>query len=274
MIKPFRFEADPSFEFDADPLRGEAEFGANLGESAYEFGETSNPTSPAPRPAARRTPQQSTFALVRSIPDDPDYRKHVPINYRLNAKKIVGEVAQDLSSKGKSAHFWVELTHLGLVAAEIFAEASLLVAGLAIGAPVLALAAVFLALGAPYYEAAEKIGAKWAATGFSRGVVMGANKRKASLVKDYFGNDYFPPNPQFPRGRSIAMANYKVGLLVGYVQGRVLSLSPNQHVIFWRDLGHRMGNQSHRGPQGQWKRREWIDWYVTAAAVFRRDHLA
>jgi len=264
MSKPFDFEAAPWSE--------ETEFGANLGEFAAEFGETSTRTSPAPRPAALRTPQGSKFALVRAIPDHPNYRKYVPINYRLNAKKIVGEVAQDLSSKGSSAHFWVELAHLGVAAAEIFAEASVLVAGLAIGGPLLALAGSFLALGAGYAEAAEKIAANWAATGFSRGVVMGADKRRASVVKDYFGNLYFPPNPRFPRGRDVAIANYRMGLLVGYVQSRLLS--QNQRVIFWRDLGHRMGDQSHRGPQKQWQRREWVDWYTEAAAAFRRHHLA
>jgi hypothetical protein len=213
----------------------------------------------------------AAFALASVIPDDPNYQKYIPINYRLNAKKIVGEVAQDLSSRGKSAHFWVELAHGGLVAAEIFGEAFTLVAGLAIAGPILGLVATGLALGAPYYEAGEKIASNWSATGFSRGVVIGADKRRAHLVKDYFGNDYFPPNPAFPRGRSIAIGNYKMGLLVGYVNGR--ALSENQRAIFWRDLGHRMGDQSYRGPNSRWGRREWIDWYVTAAAVFRRDHL-
>jgi hypothetical protein len=223
---------------------------------------------------APSTPKQSAFELVRVIPNDPNYSKYVPINYRLNAKKIVGHVAQDLSSKGKSAHFWVDLAHMGATAVEIsgiVAETSLLSAGLAIGGPILAVVAVGLALGAPYYEAGEKIAANWSATGFSRGVVMGADKRSAKLVKEYFGNDYFPPNHAFPRGRSIAMGNYRMGLLVGYVQGRLLS--KNQHAIFWRDLGRRAGNQSYRGSQKQWTRRQWIDWYVTVAAVFRRDHL-
>jgi hypothetical protein len=216
-------------------------------------------------------PQTSTFALVRAIPDDPDYRKHVPLNYRLDAKKIVGEIAQDLSSKGKSADFWVELAHAGLTAAEIFDETSALVGALAIAAPVLGLVATGLALGAGYYEAGEKIAADWSATGFARGAVMGADGCRASKVKDYFGNDYFAPNPQFPRGRLIAMGNYKMGLLVGYAQGR--RLLPNQRMIFWRDLGQRMGDQSYRGPSAQWQRREWIDWYVSVAAVFRANRL-
>jgi hypothetical protein len=90
----------------------------------------------------------------------------------------------------------------------------------------------------PYLAAAEKIAAEWSATGFSRGGVMGADKRKATLLKDYFGSDYFPRNDAFPRGRDIAIANYSIGLRVDYVQGRVLA--PNQRTIFWHDLGLRM----------------------------------
>ena len=208
----------------------------------------------------------NVFALSRAIPNDPDYRKHVPLNYRLNAKKIVGEVAQDLSSRGESAHFWTDLVHWGIVGVEIFAEAGIL----AIASPILAAAASLMALGLPYLAAAEEIATNWSATGFSRGVVMGADGRRAKLVKEYFGSDY-PPNYPFPRGRDIAIANYQMGLLVGYVQGRVLV--PNQRAIFWRDLGRRMGDQSYRGPVARWARRDWIDWYVSSAAVFRRDHL-
>jgi hypothetical protein len=216
-------------------------------------------------------PRGAAFALASVIPDDPNYRKYIPINYRLNAKKIVGEVAGDLSSRGKSAHFWVELVHWGLVGAEIFAEASTLVAGLAIAGPALGLVATGLALGAGYYEAGEEIAATESARGFSRGVVMGADGRRARLVQDYFGNEYFPPNHFFPRGRSIAIANFRMGLLVGYVNGR--TLSQNQRAIFSRDLGYRIGDQSYRGPTSQWGRREWINWYVDLASVFRGAHL-
>ena len=152
------------------------------------------------------------------IPDDPDYRKHIPLNYRLNAKKLVGEVAQDLSSRGKSAHFWIELAHWGIVLAEMFELAG----ALAIASPILGTILTFLALGEPYRELAEEIAAEWSGRGFSRGVVMGADGRSAKLLKEYFGSDYIPPYSGFPRGRAIAMANYRMGLLVGYALGRVL----------------------------------------------------
>ncbi len=218
-----------------------------------------------------RPPQAATYPLLGAIPNDPDYRKHVPINYRLDARKIIAAVARDIKSSGEKAHFWIEMVHLGITAAEIIAEASALVGLLAIASPILAVAGNFLMLGIPCMEAAREKGEQWARTGFSRGVVIGANRRSAKLLKDYFGNDYFPPNPTCFQERGVAIANYKIGLLVGYVNGRLLC--PNQHVIFWRDLGRRMGNQSYRSDQKRWGRREWLDWYVSAAAAFQKDHL-
>jgi len=213
----------------------------------------------------------SLSALARLIPDDPDYRKYIPLNYRLDAKKLVADVAQDLNAKGKSAHFWLELAHWGLTAAEIFAEVSALATGL--GA-ILATGANFLALGEPYMEQAEEIAANWSATGFSRGAVIGADGRPIKLLREYFGSDYFKNNDWFPPGRKIAMANYRVGLLVGYVQGRILRQTKNKLAIFWHDLGRRMGDQTYRGPKERWTAHDWRNWYIDSAAAFRRDHLS
>jgi peptidoglycan hydrolase-like protein with peptidoglycan-binding domain len=265
------------------------EYGLPSGEfefpSEFENWESELQPGYSPFPASREadfemetaaaSQQRSNFALVRAIPDDPDYRKYIPIDYRLNAKTIIGEVAQDIKSNGQSAHFYTELVHSGLVAAEIFADVSAIVGSIAtfglIAGPFLGVVLVGLGLGAPYAEAAQEIAEKSAASGFSRGVVMGADKRQGGLVREYFGNDYFPPNPFLPNGRAIAVANYRMGLLVGFFQGR--RLSENQRAIFWHDLGQRMGYQSYRGPSKQWSQREWRDWYITVAAIFRRDHL-
>jgi hypothetical protein len=208
-------------------------------------------------------------SLWEVIPNDPDYRKYIPIEYRLNAKDIVGYLAQDLQ-KGKSAHTWVELAHLGLTVAEIAAETSALVAGLAIAGGPLAAAATFIALGLPYQQAAEEIAKKSSASGYSRGVVMGAAKRSPRLVREYFGNLTFRM-PGFEENAKVAKANHHAGLVAGYLHGR--ALTKNQHAIFWRDLGHRMGDQSKRGPQSQWRSKDWSDWYTDTAAAFRRDHL-
>jgi len=220
------------------------------------------------------TAQQSVFALVRAIPDDPDFQKYVPLDFRLNAKKMVGEVAQDLKSQGASAHTYIELAHAGIELTEIFELLSglpALAGTLAAVAPLLGVVAIGYGLGAPYYEIAQGIAENWSATGFSKGVAMGADGRKAKLVKDYFGNAYFSDNKFLPNGKSIAAANYRMGLIVGYAQGR--RLSKNQRAIFWNDIKQRMGYQSYRGASKGWNRTEWIDWDQTVANIFRRDHL-
>ena len=100
---------------------------------------------------------------------------------------------------------------------------------------------------------------------------MGADGRKAALVRDYFRSACCPPNPFSDQVRQVSIANYRVGLLVGYVHGRLLC--PNQRTLFWRDLGARMGDQSQRGPSKQWTTRGWRDWYADAASAFRHAHL-
>jgi hypothetical protein len=214
--------------------------------------------------------QQRPRALWEAIPDDPDYRKYIPIEYRLDAKRIVGDLAQDLH-RGQSAHVWLELAHLGLAVPEMFAETSALVGALGLAGPGLALAASFAALGAGYQEAAEKIAEDWSARGYSRGVVMGANRRSPRLVREYYGYEFFKDNPFFPAGPKVAKANHNAGLVAGYLHGRALSV--NRHAIFWHDLGRRMSDQAYRGPSSQWTSRDWHEWYAEAAVTFRRDHL-
>ena len=250
---------------DNDTVQGRAKNRSVLLESSRKV--TMEPTVVTARPRCLPPVKGLASTLSVLIPDDQDYRKYLPLNYRLNAKKTVGEVAQDLSSKGKWAHFGLEAAHWAIVLAEIFELAGVL----AIAAPVLGGVLVFMSLGAPYQELAEEIAAEWSARGFSRGVVMGADGRPARMVKEYFGNEYFPKNPFFDRGPVIAKANYLVGLLTGYLLGRVLC--PNQRTIFWRDLGQRMGDQSYRGPTARWAERDWRDWYRDSATAFTGYHL-
>ena len=167
-----------------------------LGYQAESWGQTVNAMPWVEIVRQRQRPK----ALWEVIPNDPDYRRYIPIEYRLNAKGIVGDLAQDLQN-GRSAHIWVDLAHMGLTAAEIaglLEGTAALIGGLAVAGPFLAAAATFLALGAPYQEAAANIAKDWAATGYSRGVVMGANQRSPSLVREYYGNLYFPEEPAVP----------------------------------------------------------------------------
>ena len=216
------------------------------------------------------------YPLVALLPNVADYRGPLPIEYRLDAKKMVGELAQDISLLGPKAHVFLEGIHWGIAAAEMFellGEATLLAGVLSVLAPVIAGAAVFIGLGAPYAEAAEQIAGEWSASGFSRGLVMAADGRGFRDLKRTFGfsNRAFPDNHFFPRGKSIAIANYRAGLVAGYAQGR--ALCPAQRAILMRDLGRRMGNQSWRGPQPRWTARGWSEWYTDLAATFRATHL-
>ena len=232
------------------------------------------------------------------IPNDPNYRKYVPIEYRLDARSIVAYLADDLR-KGKAARIWVELAHHGVIpgaesrpsplapylavegahgglmgveTVTTVAEAAPVV-GLVggIAAPFLVLAGAFMELAEADREAAEKIAKDNAASGYSRGAVMGADMRSASLVREYYGNFSPRRNDFLPSGAKVAKANHDVGLAAGYLHGRVLT--KNQKTIFFRDLGSRMGDQSYRGPTSQWRSRDWIDRYTDSAAFFRRYHL-
>jgi hypothetical protein len=236
-----------------------------------EFGELDAPAWAKPFAASVKPPLKTRpKRLWEVIPNDPNYQRYIPIDYRLDATRLVGGLAQDLQ-RGKSAHFWAELADWGLTTAEIselLSAPAALVAG--VFSPLLGAASSFLALGAGYHEAWMKIAEDQAASGYSRGAVMGADRRSPSLVRQYFGNLHFhyPGNGQ---GDRVAKATHDAGLVTGYLHGR--ALRQNQRTIFWRDLGRRMTEQSHRGPQSQWRSRDWSDWYTATAAVFRRYHL-
>jgi hypothetical protein len=211
----------------------------------------------------REARRRHLFPLAYAIPDDPNHLRYTTIAYRLDATGLVKEVADDLK-KGERGHFLIELAHWGIVAGEIFAETSALVGLLSIGAPVLAMFGNFLALGMPYAEINKELAVRWSRTGLSRGVVIGADERRARYLHGMF--------PVTDAGPSrIARGSYKVGLVVGYAQGRVLS--KNQRAIFWRDLKLRLNDPRFHGPVANWSHRQWLDWYVSVAAVFSRDHL-
>lgn len=209
-----------------------------------------------------RPSQALVYPMMRLIPNVPFDRSKLPLTYRLDAKKIVGETAKDISQNGHKAGFVIEAAHWGIVALEIFAEAGIL----AIAAPMLAAVAGFLALGAGCAGVAEEVAKNWSARGYSRGIVVGANGRKARELKQRFGNDCCPPD-NFCDTEKIAKANYLMGLFVGYMHGRMLC--PNQREWFWRDLGHRMGDQFHLGPSTRWSDHDWTLWYASAAGTFR-----
>jgi hypothetical protein len=213
-----------------------------------------------------RPSQAKVLPLMRLIPNVPFDRSKLPLNYRLDAKKVVGETAADISKHTHTAGIVLEAVHWGIVAAEIFASAGVL----AIAAPLLAVAAGFFALGSGCAQAAEVVAKNWSTRGYARGIVIGANGKKISEVKERFGNDCCPRD-NFCDSEKIAKANYLMGLFVGYLHGRMLC--PNQREWFWRDLGQRAGDQSHLGPSAKWSDHDLTLWYASMAGTFQCAHL-
>jgi hypothetical protein len=222
-------------------------------------------------------PKPADFArypLLALVPNVPDYRNPLPIEFRIDAKKMVGDLAQDLHGLGEKAHVLMEAVDWGITSVEIFgliAETSALAGTLAVLGPVLAWASGFVALGAPYVEAAKEIAAREAASGFSAGLVMGANNASFRKMKEYFGNLVFPKNDFLPQGKAIATANYRAGLVAGFAQAR--ALCPAQRDVIMRDVGRRMGDQSWRGDPSRWSDRDRRNWYIDVAATFNGAHL-
>lgn len=216
--------------------------------------------------------QKTQLVLKRYVPD-LKFPMRSPMIYMVDAKELVGDLALDMQSGGTAGHV-IELGDLALTTIEIFefvAATSIAAGAMAVAAPLVAVAASLAVLGMGYQEAAAEISKRAASSGFSQGVVMGADGRKLSLVRSYFGKTIFPPNPFLPQGQKIETANYRLGLAAGFIQGA--ALSANQRANFWGDLSLRLGDQSYRGNIRQWSDRDWVDWYITAGGAFRAMHL-
>ena len=154
--------------------------------------------------------------------------------------------------------------------AEMFTEAEL-VTDLGVVFPIVAaVIGQWVSLGAGYAAAREAIAEDNMASGFSRGVVLGADHRPPTILKDSFWKFWPDPNPFDQDAAVIAQKAYNQGLIAGYMQGR--ELSEKQRALLWRDIGRHVGDQSYRGPSADWTDAQWVDWYITAAAALRRYH--
>jgi len=205
------------------------------------------------------TPQagSASFALLRAIPDRADFARFVPLDYRLNAKAIVGKLPGDLERlQDPSAK---DLKKFGEQAFKFISGGSPVSVMLNI------LGGALKNIPGGYLAQAADVADDWAARGFSRGVVIGAARKPQSYMMQAFGR------VRIPSWGKIGAANYVGGLLAGYIQGR--ALSHNQYVIFWKDLKRRMGSQKHRGPSSAWGEKQWHEWYEAVAVALRRFHL-
>jgi hypothetical protein len=152
--------------------------------------------------------------------------------------------------------------------AEMFTEAELVAALGTTFSLASAVIGQWFSLGAGYASGRADVAKENMVSGFSRGVVLGSDGRKAETLKDYFWKFSPDPNTFDQEAGVIAQNAYNQGLVAGFMQGR--ELDTEQRAWLWRSLGNEMGDQSYRGDSSEWTDKDWEDWYVEAAGTFRR----
>ena len=148
--------------------------------------------------------------------------------------------------------------------------------GFEILGPLAATAALWIALGNAHAEAINSVTKDQMLSGFSHGVVLGADDRPADYVKWNFVKRAPVPNAVYPEYGTKFQNAYNQALAAGYAQGRRLLESKTQRAAFFEDLYSRMSTHpsiSHGDDQSVWSDRTWVDHYIECAAMFRKDHL-
>jgi hypothetical protein len=146
----------------------------------------------------------------------------------------------------------------------------------AVVAPLAAEAAVLVAIGNAHAEAINSLIDDEIRSGFSRGVVLGADDRAASYIKENFVKHSPVRNSVYPEYGTKLQNAYNRALVAGYAQGRRLLESKAQRSAFFEDLYARMSvhpSVEHGEDQDAWSERTWTSYYIDCAAMFRLHHL-
>jgi hypothetical protein len=200
---------------------------------------------------------------------------------------LADEVAKAMPEAEDDTHHYLQFglelfdaVHVGALAAMETAQTTAIVAGLGVGlevlGPVAGEAAVLLALGNAHAEAINSILEDQIRSGFSRGVVLGADDRPVSYLKENFVKWSPVSNAVYPEYGKKFQNAYNRALVAGYFQGRKLLEHKAQRAAFFEDLIGRMTvhpTVTYGEDQDNWSDRSWVDYYVECAAVFRAKHL-
>ena len=165
----------------------------------------------------------------------------------------------------------VDAVHVGIGAAEVVGAVGL--ASEILG-PIAGEAAVFIALGNAHAEAINSVITDQMLSGFSRGVVLGADRRSVDYMKSNFVKWSPVPNSVYPEYGKRFQNAYNQALIAGYAQGK--KLTKEESGAFFSDLFSRMSVSpavTYGADSKQWSDKTWVDYYVETAAVFRAHHL-
>ena len=178
----------------------------------------------------------------------------------------------------KRIHWGIDLFDAVHTAMEIFKVElpGLLGLGVSAIAPLAAWVGTFFALGAGYAEARAIISRRRIRSGFMLGVVMGADHRKWSDVKNMFW-EYGPESNGFdPDAGRIAQKAFNTGLATGFLQGREVDEAPRKKKFLWSSIGASLtpGDRSEFGGDPKsWSDLTWRNWYLTAGVKFSNLYL-
>lgn len=143
--------------------------------------------------------------------------------------------------------------------------------------PIAGYVGIFVLLGNAHADAQNKLIKDEVLSGFSRGVILGANGAKPSYVRKHFVKWSPVHNSVYPEIGKKLQNEYNRALVAGYVQGK--ALSQNQIGILFRDLHSRMSDGTRNyyyGGGGQWSNwgeRTKREYYIDIAAIFKGYHL-
>jgi hypothetical protein len=228
-------------------------------------------------------------ALVTLLALVPGARAAYPDDGGAN---LAEEIAKAMPEAQDATHHYLQFglevfdaVHVGIligleVAAETAGTTTATVAGLGVAmevlGPVAAEAGVLLALSNAHAEAINSILEDQIRSGFSRGVVLGADDRPGSYVKENFVKFSPVSNAVYPEYGKKFQNAYNRALVAGYLQGRKLLEHKAHRSAFFEDLYVRMSvhpSVTYGEDQDNWSDRSWVDYYVECAAVFRATHL-
>jgi hypothetical protein len=289
------------------PWRREGEFGASLGEFAFEFGETfesavgqasgSNSTrglrerlaamklSPGLRKAIRLAKQrrgrpaagelESVGTLggeLNEMENQPAKKKAMILAFTIPESPY----SDDLMARLHKAFEVVEgvdavVTMFEAELTTLLGVAAMSGLGLVLGiaAPLAGFLAAMAALGSGYAEGRAKVARERTRFGFALGVVTGADWRSWKHAKSLFW-EWTPEVNTFDKDSGkIAQRAFNLGLVSGFIQGR--KLSSGQRRFFWGSLGTTLSEGDRTlfaGDNKLWSQRLWVEWYIRAGASF------